>query len=79
MINEADQTGADAQGQLLSRPPGEPDSLSLRKERGNKQEKRVKRKEKFAEAEEWNAAGGVEGGLDNKCFSVCFESTKEAI
>lgn len=46
MINESGQTRADAQGQLLSWPPGELDSLSLRKERGQekRQEKRVKRK-----------------------------------
>ena len=76
MINEAGQTAADARGQLLSWPPGEPNSLSWRKKkREETNERRVKRKEKFAEAEERNAAGGAGGG-NRQQVSQCLSALK---
>lgn len=61
------------QAQLPSPPPGELDPLSL-----GKRSKTRKEKEKLAEAEERNAAGG-RLGTNNKRPSVCSESTDELI
>lgn len=78
MINKAGQTRADAQGQLVSWPPGEPDSLSLGKEQRRKQESEKKGEICWGRAEE-RSRRGVQGGIDNKWLSVCSESTDEVI
>lgn len=75
MINEAGQTGADSQGQLL---PVELESLSSRRKKKTREKGEKKGEICWGRGEE-RSRRRVKGEEDNKWFSVYAERTDEVI
>lgn len=78
MINEAGQTGADSQGQLLPWLPVELESLSSRRKKKTREKGEKKGEIRWGRGEE-RSRRRVKGEEDNKWFSVYAECTDEVI